>query len=168
MKKLDKKLKYTLAIGASCILLTPLPFLGKEYDYKEPDYQLLDEGDQAFASLPTGKIYIGTLEELEGKDYNENDILVVDERLINNNMKIISSHRIDDKDIQNSILYVIDEYEKEHPTTWDRSIESMRIEWHAHNFFYKLNFKKSNTADVDFENNEEKFYNNEIIKRVFK
>ena len=167
MKKLNKKFKYSLVIGASCVLLTPIPFLGKEYEYKEPEYILLED-DPAYAVIPTGKVYIGDENYINNVVHNDNDILIIDERVDNNNMKIVSSHQIDDKDIQNTILYIIDEYEKEYPTAWDRSIESMRIEWHAHNFFYKLNFKKTNTADVDFETSEENFYNNEIVKRVFK
>ena len=164
MKKLDKKVKYALAVGAACVLITPIQ---KEYVYSEPEYEILTE-DLAYAKIGDSKIYIGNEDYINHISYGENDVLVLDQRVENNNIKIISSHKITDKDMQNCILCVIEQYERENPTTWDRSLESMRVEWHAHNFFYGLNFKKSSTEDVDFENNEENLYNNEIIKKIFR
>ena len=165
MENLKKGLKYVLVIGASCVLLTPIHI---EREYNNPKYEIIDEKDGAYAIIPTGKVYIGDEDFLNNVKHNQNDILVLDEREENENIKILDSYKIDDKDMRNIILCVIEEYEQQYPTRWERSIESMRTEWEAHNTFYNLNYRISSTKDVDFENNEEEFYSNEMVKKMFK
>ena len=165
MKNPTKGLKYVLIIGASCVLLTPIHI---EREYNNPKYEIIDDKDGAYAIMPTGKVFIGDEEFINSVDHNENDILIVDEREIDENIKILDSYKIKDKDVQNTILCIVKDYEKQYPTKWERSIESMRAEWLAHNAFYNLNYRISSTKDVDFENNEEKFYSKDMVKKIFK
>ena len=165
MRNFKKNIKYALVVGASCVLLTPIRI---EREYNNPQYEILDEKDGAYAIIPAGKVFIGNMEFISNINHDENDVLIVDERDSNENVKIIDSYKITDKDIQNDILCIIEDYEKRYPSKWERSIESMRTEWQAHNDFYNINYRKSSTVDVDFENNVENFYNNEIVKKIFK
>ena len=162
MKKLDKNVKYVLILSASILTITAFH---KEYEY-HPEYEILSD-DDAYAKYSNGNVYIGNEEYLANLQVNDNDILVLDERMTNNNIKIYDSYKIDDANMRNEIICIIDEYERQNPTDWDRSVESMRCEWAVHNFFYDLNFKKSSTTDVDFENDEENRYKSKVLTRYF-
>ena len=83
-------------------------------------------------------------------------------------MKIYSSYRIDDRDLRNEILEVLCRYEECYPSPWDRTIESMRLEWLMHNYSYFFNHETNRTEDVDLNNKEEEYYDNPILRRMFK
>ena len=83
-------------------------------------------------------------------------------------MKILSSYKINDSNIRNEILEIIAEYEKTYPSSWNRSINSMRVEWFVHNFLYYLNYEKNRTRDVDFNNSEQEIYSKKLIKKLIK
>ena len=83
-------------------------------------------------------------------------------------MKIITSYTITDKNIRNEILEVLCRYEELHPSPWDRSIESMRLEWLAHNISYLFHNQRHRTADVDLDNNDEKYYKKSIFNKILK
>lgn len=166
MKPLDKKTKYILIIGMYGMLAF-LPHKKEENNYPI-EYELLGEADDAYAIIPNGKIYIGNEDYINYLDGNENNILIVDERDEKKNIKIVSSYRIMDRQTQNNVLAVISEYEKNNPSVWDRTTDSMLIEWRVHNMLYHINFKTSSTKDVDFENNEEILYSNNLFKKIFK
>jgi hypothetical protein len=84
------------------------------------------------------------------------------------NASILSSYRITDKDERNEILNVLKLYGQINDTRWNRSIDSMRVEWTVHNFFYELNYERDRTQNVDLDNSEEKLYNNYVLKRLIK
>lgn len=167
MKPLDKKTKYILIIGMYGMLAF-LPHKKEEEVNYPIEYELLGEADDAYAVIPNGKIYIGNENYINYLDSNENNILIVDERDEKKNIKIISSYKIMDRQTQNNVLAVISEYEKNNPSVWDRTTDSMLIEWRVHNVLYHINFKTSSTKDVDFENNEEILYSNNLFRRIFK
>ena len=150
----DKKIKYALVIGASCLFVSFST--NKEYEY-HPDYEILTDSD-AYAKYPDGNVYIGDLDYINSIECNPNDILVLDERSEKSNIKVIDSYKIKDRDYRNDIINIILEYENEYPSNWDRSAETMRDEWFVHNMLYGLGIRRSSTTDVDFENNEEKVY----------
>ena len=153
MEKANRKIKYLLLVGASilCVSTTKEP-----YKY-HPNYEILDNY-KAYAKYSNGYVYIGDEEYLKGIKFKPGDVLVLDEREEKKNIKIINSYLITDKETQNDILNIILAYENEYPSSWERSIETMREEWKVHNVLYGLNIRKSSTTDVDFENNEEKVY----------
>lgn len=106
-----------------------------------------------------GYVYIGSNKYLDSLKVNKDDILVEDYRNSNNpNMKIRNSYLITDEKIRKEIIQILYNYEKNHPSKWNRSIKSMEKEWEAHNTLYYLNYKKDHTADVDLDNNDENKY----------
>lgn len=106
-----------------------------------------------------GAVYIGNKKYLDSLHVNQNDVLVEDQRNNNNpNMKIRNSYLITDKKDRLKIIKILYNYEKKHPSKWNRSIKSMEREWEAHNTLYYLNYKKNHTADVDLDNNDENNY----------
>ena len=162
MVKVNQKIKFLL-LSTATILSVAL--FDVDYNY-EPDYQIVDE--DYYGTYPLGKIYIGNEDYLKTVDATYYDVLILDERCEKENMKIISSYKINNRDLQNDILNVMLDYEKSYPSVWDRSLESLRVEWYIHNMLYNINYKEYRTKDVDFENNEEELYDNVILKKIFK
>ena len=108
------------------------------YDHKESfNYEIIEQEDY-FANYSNGKVYIGTKEFIDSlTDINDTDILVIDERNKKDpDIKILSSYRIMDANIRNEILEIISIYEEKYPSTWKRSITSMKVEWFVHNVLY--------------------------------
>ena len=84
------------------------------------------------------------------------------------NFKIYNSCRITNKDERNEILEILCQYEKDYPSNWNRTIESLRLEWFAHNFFYFFDYQTHRTTDVDLNNGDEKIYDNSLLRRILK
>lgn len=164
-KKVKRKL---LALSAALAIATTYYSIDHVY---HPQYEICADGTKAFATYSKGKIYIGSDYFLSSlKDVNEDDILVCDERFSKNNpnMQIYSSYRIDDKEIRNEILEVLCRYEECYPSPWDRTIESMRVEWAMHNLSYIFDHRRDHTTDVDLDNNDQEQYDNEILRKILK
>lgn len=94
---------------------------------------------------------------------DDNIISIVDLRNSEENIKIISSYKINNIFEMAQIIDIILEYNKNNPSNplWIRSKSSLINEWLAHNGLYMIDFEGkyiSHTEDVDFENNEEKRY----------
>ena len=70
------------------------------------------------------------------------DIVVIDERNKADDdyitMEIQYSALIQNKKDQLEILTILNDYEKKNPTKWYRTIDSMMIEWEAHNDVYNI------------------------------
>ena len=127
---------------------------------EKPLYSVEKEGE-AFARYSKGLIYIGNVKYLSSiiDNKDEKDILILDERSRNDpNMKIISSYKISDRQDKKEILNAMSLYEDNNPSDWNRSYNSMLVEWEVHNFLHDLGFKRSRTTDVDFNNEDEKIY----------
>ena len=139
------------------------------YDHKvENKYEIVMQ-EEHFANYSNGRVFIGSKEYIDNlTDISANDVLIVDGRNSDDPyMKILSSYKINDSNIRNEILEIINEYEKMHPSSWNRSINSMRVEWFVHNFLYYLNYEKNRTMDVDF-NSEQEIYSKKLIKKLIK
>ena len=160
MKHKNLKLKKACFIlGSSFILYT---YLNTDHVYK-PNYTITED-EEYFAKYSKGKVYIGRIdyiESLKGK-VNTDDILVIDTRNTKNdpNMQIISSYEISNKDTRNEILEILLKYEELNPSPWDRTIESMRLEWFVHNLSHSFNYKKDHSDDVDLDNDDQEKYEN--------
>lgn len=124
-----------------------------------------------YGSYSNGDIYIGDEEYIEfAKGYaKKNDILIImGEQNGDPNATIVSSYNIKSKDERYEILSILSMYEYEHPSEWNRTIDSMRVEWEVHNMLYTLGISRDRTQDVDLDNSEEKIYNNSLLKRLIK
>ena len=164
-KKTKRKL---MAISAALILSTTYMSIDHEY---HPNYEIIAENPCGpFGCYSCGYIYIGSKAYLSSlTNLTEDDILVEDQRFSSDpNMKIYSSYRIDDKDIRNEILEVLCRYEECYPSPWDRTIESMRLEWLMHNISYYFDHQTHRTEDVDLDNNEQDYYDKPILNKILK
>ena len=85
-------------------------------------------------------------------------ILIIDDRM-HNDIQIINSYKINNKEAQEKIIDIILDYNKKYPYNgWIRSKKSMYCEWLIHNIYYTFNYKRNRTKSVDFEKNEEFIY----------
>ena len=168
MNKLKKAL---ITVGVSVAILGA--YINTDYEYTR-SYEILDDNTPAFASYCDGNIYIGDRRFLSSIYhsglYQEGDIFVLDKRDYepDPDMKVINSCIIDDKNIRNDIIEVLQIYEEMYPTDWDRTTESMRLEWYMHNLSYKFNYETSRTCDVDLDNDEEEKYDNKVLRKILK
>ena len=162
----NKTKKKILIVGAALLLAT---YHTVDYKYVS-NYKIINSKEDGFATYSSGRIFIGDIEYLCSiKNKQENDILVEDQRNKKDpNFKIYSSYLINDKRIRNEILEVLCIYEELHPSNWNRTIESMRVEWLMHNLSYFFNYEKPRTIDVDLNNSDEELYNKEIYRKVLK
>ena len=163
-----------LKIRKACLLLTT-SFLLCAYSRYEHVYNptyVITEDEPYFATYSNGRIYIGTEKEIKAiKDQiTKNDIIVYDQREGDDpNMQIVSSYRINDKDIRNEILEVLLIYEQLYPSKWDRTIETMRLEWLVHNMSHVFNYKTDHSDDVDLDNDDQQKYENvKILNKLLK
>ena len=130
-----------------------------------------EEFGKPFASYEDGDIYIGDqtyIDSIKGR-VAKDDVLIVDKRTIDDSdMCVLNSYRISDPQDRNTIIEVIQEYEKLYPSVWERTTESMRNEWDIHNLLYHLNYKEYRTGHVDFNNGDESKYNSEVLTKVLR
>ncbi len=92
------------------------------------------------------------------QDVPEGDVLVIDDRNPSNpSFQIKDSFRIRNGKRREEILNALIRYDREHPsaTRWNRTIRSLKKEWLAHNFAYRLHFFRSSAKDVDLDNRDE-------------
>ncbi len=109
-----------------------------------------------------GNIYFGSEEYIENIEEKVGpfDVLIVDERDFKKNpsVKILDSYKIDDSSQRLEIIEFLDQYEKDNPSDWERSVISMVREWAFHNFLYSIRVERSHTKDVDLDNKDENYY----------
>ena len=112
-----------------------------------------------------GNIYLGSkykIEHFTGAE--EGDVLVIDERNATDpNCEIVNSNSIHDLNIREEIIEALLCYEEKYPSKWDRTKESMMLEWFCHNVMSIFNYKPHRTNDVDFNNADEKTYRLKIF-----
>ncbi len=152
------------------ILLFLLSFYHEDYEY-HADYEIISKDDSlAYAKYRNGLIYIGDRDFLSCIDCEEGDILIEDQRYneLNPNMKIYSSYKVLDRESRNDILEVIQKYEEDYPSIWERSIDSMRLEWFLHNFSYDIGFKRDSTTNVDLNNLDEDLYSHKVLQKILR
>lgn len=159
------------SIGNKKILITTIIlaiYLNYKHQYN-PQYKILSNTKDAFAQYEDGFIYIGNKKYIDNIKIKDGDILIEDKRLEEDpDIVIYDSYEIKNKDLRNTVLEVICCYEKENPSNWNRSIESMRLEWFIHNVCYQFKYKPEHTMDVNLNNADEEKYNNKIIQNILK
>ncbi len=164
---MNNKTKKKILIASAIIALATYHSI--DYRYVS-NYKIINSKENGFATYSSGRIFVGDIEYLCSiKDKQESDIFVEDQRDFKDpNFKIYSSYLINDKRIRNEILEVLCIYEELHPSNWNRTIESMRVEWLIHNLSHFFNYEKKRTIDVDLNNNDEELYNKKIYRKILK
>ena len=173
---MEKKNKRKIIIASLCMAAC-LSYYCYDVDYN-PQYEILAQKDGPFGRYSNGLVYIGTEDYIHSikNQVNENDILIIVGSNYNEdtnknddpNVKILSSYEIDNPEDRLEILNVLEIYSKVHETEWQRSVDSMRVEWTIHNILYDLHYKRERTKEVDLNNSEEEFYSNTILQRIIK
>lgn len=159
-------LKYRLTIIIYAIAFSYASY--KTNNIENLEYEILNDNNKAYATYEDGYVYIGDERYINNlKNIDEHDVLIksIPEK---EDMKIMSSYLIKDKKKRNEIINILNNYKETHNTSWNRSIDSMKLEWYIHNLLYELNYKKERTADVDFANEEENKYNIKVLKKLLK
>lgn len=130
------------------------------YKYCHSDY---------YAKTSYGKVYI------DGKDFLLEDldnsslyVYIKDGRtnIFDPDFRVMDSYKILDYAQINEIISVLEHYEEEFPSRWNRSTNSLRSEWICHNILYYLNLFRSRTKDVDLNNFDELLFSSRILKRI--
>ena len=83
-------------------------------------------------------------------------------------MKVVDSYKIHRYKEKMEILKILECYEECFPSKWERSIDSMQLEWTLHNLSYDFNYQRSSSTDVDFNNDEEEDYDSKILSKLLK
>ena len=134
-----------------------------------PRYEIVMEND-IFARYSEGNVYIGNDKFIKDlKNISEKDILVVDARSDSDpTLRVLSSYKITDNNLQNEIIHILLEYERRNPSAWNRTMKKMKIEWTAHNLLYYFDYQVNRTSAVDFNNKDESVYNRKMLKDLIK
>ena len=166
MKKRSKIIITTLS-------LITVMFVYYNIDYKyEPNYEIVGyvNSTKPYASYSKGDVYIIKNEKMiKSLNLNDNDVVIIDERYDDNpSMKVISSCSIRNKNEINEIIEIMKDYNTKYPSNWNRTNESLRLEWYVHNLLFDLNYKLDHTTDVDLDNNDENEYNRPFFNKLLK
>ena len=153
--------------------LATLLFVHYNIDYKYvPEYSILHYvGDvKPYAKYSKGFVYIiNDLTVIDSMNVNNDDVIILDQRNDDNpTLKVLSSYKIKDNKDRRDIISIMQDYNKEFPSKWDRTIESLSLEWYVHNTLYDINYKHDHTTDVDFDNSDEDYYNKPFINKLIK
>ena len=126
-----------------------LPSLDCTCGYSEPSQVIYSNGQV---------IHIYKSEDDANNVYpltKSNTVRVVDYRSNrDSNIKILDSYKFDSPKIQNIILTALVDYNVQNPSTpsWNRTIDSMLLEWDIHNVAYNFGISPASTAHVDLNN----------------
>ena len=151
--------KKKLLLMESLLLLTACSAKNesKEYEVTNP---------LAYAAYQDGHIYIGDQDFLDIIYPQKGDVLILDARHEDDpDYKIMDSYLIRDRNKQRVILEALCDFEKDHPSDWERSIESMESEWFLHNLCYFLNIRVDSSRNLDLNNMDEEKYGKKYIKK---
>ena len=119
-------------------------------------YERKPEPAKNIGTTSSGKnVYVGS----DG-DYaaSSNSVKVVDSRKQDDpNIKIIESFRVNERTEMIEISSMLLAYNDENPSipSWNRTLNSMVIEWDIHNKVYDMGYARDSTADVDLNNKDE-------------
>lgn len=165
MKGMKKQTKGKIIFTAIFLAL----IVGHLQDYEyHPEYEILEDG-QAYACYRDGDIYIGDEEYLKCVNCKPGDVLICDTRNAeDSNFKIYDSYHVTDKEARNDIIEVLLRYEEENPSNWNRTKESMRLEWYVHNLIHDFTPETDHSTDVDLNNSDEQIYDIKVLRRILK
>lgn len=160
MKLKNKQKKAILLLYTYIImLLSPKVNAARKIIYNK-EYNITH--DSLYASFNEKNVYIGKTEN-NNHNASSKNIYIYDNRNKDNpNMTIYNSYKITNIVDMLKLLQILTAYESEYPSEWNRSINSMLIEWIVHNICYYLEFEQNRTKEVDLDNAEEIKYLNFI------
>lgn len=166
-------MKKRVKIVITSITLAFLLFAHCKTDYEYvPRYAIVENSEEYFwrAKYRFGYVYIITdKEDIDKLSLEDKDVVILDDRSAPDpNVRVFSSYKITDKLARNDIIEILDEYERMFPSDWDRTVESMRLEWYVHNLLYDLYYQRDRTENVDFNNEDEDDYRKHVLNKILK
>ncbi len=114
----------------------------------------------------SGTLYFVTEDvDISAQSAGENDFFAVDKRDRNDpDVVVMDSYRANRAQLITKLCEILLSHEAEHPTRWERTLDSMVTEWQFHNAAYSMNYKIDHSKDVDLNNADE---NTDWVKRTF-
>ncbi len=98
----------------------------------------------------------------------KSDMFIVDERFsLDPNMKIYNSYLVTRLDDIEEVLDVMEAYEETYPSSFERSRESMKMEWVFYNLLYFCDSRKL-IRSVNFSNLDGIVYDSPVLKKILK
>ena len=175
MKNLQIRKTMTMLAMVSLTLVTinemaPLPVYNTGYSINQ-SYNRESNIPLPYATCESGDVYIGKEKDLKRLDekVRRNSVLIIDERTCDDpNMKIMKSYAITSKSEMASIAGIMQEYNEEYPSNWNRSTDSIINEWEIHNICSDFSFMPSHTDDVDLNNGDEIIYKSKFLSKVLR
>ena len=86
------------------------------------------------------------------------EIAVMDDRYSENpSFRIYDSYRIRKNKLKREVLFAMIAYNEAFPSEprWQRTANSLVLEWMEHNFAYRVGFLRSRASNVDLDNHAE-------------
>ncbi len=125
------------------------------FPYNETSTHIIDP----YATYSNGAVYISDEDTIRSIIIDSDDIYIVDYRNCKDpNMSICNSYKVTSKEQICEIIDIILEYEKQNPSNWYRTKESLYNEWIIHNTSYQFGILKSRSGNVDLDNRDEIVY----------
>ena len=110
-------------------------------------------------ALPCGQRLTITLDREEaGAARARGEIAVYDDRYSENpSFRIFDSYRIRKNSVKREVIRYMIAYSTSYPTdpAWQRTEDSLVLEWMEHNFAYRVGFLRSRAQNVDLDNHAE-------------
>ena len=159
MEKLNKKKKIILILSSCLVILNAPKIKADESSYiVSKDYEI--GSSIPFATYNDSNVYIGDQDFIYSiRDDKTNDVYILDQRDANDpSMSVINSYEIRKTKEMEKIIQVMLEYEELYPSKWNRTKNSMLIEWIMHNICYDINYKRERAEKVDLNNGDELKY----------
>lgn len=105
----------------------------------------------------SGRLFV-VAEDLDrtAQTIGENDYFAVDRRTAADpEFVVIDSYRADNEAIIRCLCQLLLKHEADHPTDWDRTLESMVSEWTIHNLAYNMDYRTDRSQHVNLNNADE-------------
>ena len=152
------------------IILTVNANSGKDKNELYPYNTTPQETISPYTTYSKGNIYIADEDTIRRIIVDSSDVYIIDERdnQRDPDMCVCNSYKIRSKEQIEEIIDILLEYEKENPSPWDRSKESLINEWLIHKFGYEMGYKISRTMNVDLDNNDEEKFNGSPLNLILK
>ncbi len=143
----------------------------QDFDYTHGG--IVSQYDYAYANSDgkeiKGMVYVLDLPDTYSRTKMENiadaqsigdtDFVVLDyTHLADPCLQVRDSYRADNYYVRACIIDILTEYDSENNTKWERTKESMEIEWYVHNLSYAAQYKTERAKHVDLNNEDENVY----------
>ena len=110
-------------------------------------------------TLPSGRKLTITLDRDEAAASRaRGETVVYDDRYSENpSFRIYDSYRIRKNSLKREVLFAMIAYNEAYPSEpkWQRTVDSLVLEWMEHNFAYRVGFLRSRACNVDLDNHAE-------------